>query len=398
MSSAERYEPFETATSSKNVTEISQFYRDDVARFLSVVPMEVIQQSQTSSHAERPQSNREGVACVLPMEVIQRPQTSSRTPAISKPSLPAPVKLPAEKVGIGVTAATVNSVEHPVVIATPPQITPPCAKEKPLETAQHSEVKAAEEVVSVCSSPDKEQVEDSGSPAIAEDKTEPAPVVSKIPRTRSQAGREMSQNVLSPAAEKAKAPVKQAEGRRRRWTMGSFGDLKMKCLFCGRQRKLAVARSEKFCTQRCIQQWSEAHPGEDPEASASEEEYATCKPELSYVCIHAPNTHTHTCAHTLTCAHPHTATTRSKKPAKSRELKNLQIDMACELVLKVHEQSMKYGSILFALAGGGGKKKKKNTFVFLLQYQARELLTPSLTIALLLATPFLPYWVQAHDP
>ena len=303
--------------------------------------------------AERPQPNAEGVARVQPMEVIrQPPQTSNYTAtatAVSVPSLPAPVKPPAEKMSvgeaIGVTVATLNSVEHPVVIATPPQITPPCAKEKPLETVSasavgvvengasgkkqqqqlHSEVRVTVGVVApVCPSP-KVPLENNAPerckdvlPAIAEDKTEPAPVVAKVPRTRSQAGREMSQNVPSPAAEKAKVPVKQAEGRKRR-TLDSFGDFKMKCLFCGRQRKLAVARSEKFCTQRCIQQWSEAHPGEDPEASASEEEQTSgmsCKSVLgheqlllimykTYAFVHQTQTHTHTHTHIHVHTHSH---------------------------------------------------------------------------------------------
>ena len=34
----------------------------------------------------------------------------------------------------------------------------------------------------------------------------------------------------------------------------------MTCIHCGRERKKSMARSDRFCTQRCILQWLEANP------------------------------------------------------------------------------------------------------------------------------------------
>ena len=39
-----------------------------------------------------------------------------------------------------------------------------------------------------------------------------------------------------------------------------LAEAKMKCVECGRERKQSVARSGKFCTQRCLVQWVERHP------------------------------------------------------------------------------------------------------------------------------------------
>ena len=38
----------------------------------------------------------------------------------------------------------------------------------------------------------------------------------------------------------------------------------MKCVQCNRERKLSVARTPKFCTQRCIMQWLLEHPDKTP--------------------------------------------------------------------------------------------------------------------------------------
>ena len=40
----------------------------------------------------------------------------------------------------------------------------------------------------------------------------------------------------------------------------------MRCVQCGRERSIALARSSKFCTQRCTVQWVEATPPKAPEA------------------------------------------------------------------------------------------------------------------------------------
>ena len=79
------------------------------------------------------------------------------------------------------------------------------------------------------------------------------------------------------------------------------GEEKVKCIVCGRERKLSLMRSNKFCTQRCINQWSEKNPeGVDSAAKETDEPMEVEK---------------------------QTPTQQKKVP---RALKNLQIDMACE--------------------------------------------------------------------
>ena len=302
LKEAERYESLEATAPNQGMTELSQFYDDSATRLLSVVPMEVIQNPQSSVRATSNESCGK--------------QSMDRLNNVK---------------AIG------DNVEHPVV-AEPPQIAKPDAEHHKMcitengakDKRQQSKTKevpteGATEVVFLGTSPDKETVEDSSKDTvstIAGDKTEPAPVVAKVPRTRSQVKRERSQSVSSLPAEKVKVPLKLTVGRKRR-TLSCFGELKMKCLFCGRQRKQAMARSEKFCTQRCIQQWSEAHPGEDLKTAEEEDiSDASCK---SLLLESGAGTHQET-----TC-YPHIAMTRPKRPRKSRELKNLQIDMACKL-------------------------------------------------------------------
>ena len=41
----------------------------------------------------------------------------------------------------------------------------------------------------------------------------------------------------------------------------------MKCCQCGRERKLTIARTDKFCTQRCLKLWEERHPSGDPDTA-----------------------------------------------------------------------------------------------------------------------------------
>ncbi len=45
----------------------------------------------------------------------------------------------------------------------------------------------------------------------------------------------------------------------------------MVCMQCGRERVLGVARTSKFCTQRCIISWMEANPGKTPKDAVGED-------------------------------------------------------------------------------------------------------------------------------
>lgn len=74
---------------------------------------------------------------------------------------------------------------------------------------------------------------------------------------------------------------------------------KVKCVVCGKERKRSLMRSNRFCTQRCINQWSEQNAEEVDTAEASEPMEVDKQPEQT-----------------------------KKLP---RALKNLQIDMACRL-------------------------------------------------------------------
>ena len=38
----------------------------------------------------------------------------------------------------------------------------------------------------------------------------------------------------------------------------------MKCVMCTRQRKRNLAKSDKFCTLRCMTMWQESNPGKSP--------------------------------------------------------------------------------------------------------------------------------------
>lgn len=87
------------------------------------------------------------------------------------------------------------------------------------------------------------------------------------------------------------------------------------CVQCGRERNIGVARSSKFCTQRCIISWLEANPGKTPrDAGGSGEESVAVASVPS-----APLPTTPTSAPS--------SDQDSPKPIP-RALKNLQIDMA----------------------------------------------------------------------
>ena len=254
----ERYEDLESSTPRKSVAEILHFYDEDEARTLSVFPAEAtLLQPQ---HEPHPQQE-------------PRPQYEPHLPTQSVRILSS------DKATSGETKkAFLSIIKHSVIIKAS-QITRPCVVETPLETnnpskpsdmengvtskMQQSEMNVHTEVRAPVETPCEELMDDTSkdtSVFISEDKTD------SLSQTRSQVERERSKSVLSQAAEKDTMSAKRTkEGRRR--ALSLFGDFDMKCLVCGRQRKLSVARSDKFCSRRCIQQWSEAHPGEEPEGS-----------------------------------------------------------------------------------------------------------------------------------
>ena len=88
------------------------------------------------------------------------------------------------------------------------------------------------------------------------------------------------------------------------------GEATMKCVQCGRERKVGMARTEQFCTQRCIIHWLEANPDKNYEDAMGD----TTPTVPSSV-------------QSQSSSPPASSEVVSKKPV-SRALKNLQIDMA----------------------------------------------------------------------
>lgn len=90
----------------------------------------------------------------------------------------------------------------------------------------------------------------------------------------------------------------------------------MKCVQCGRERKIGMARTEKFCTQRCIINWLEAHPDKGVEDAMGES-----SPEAPL-----------SISNVQSLSSPAKGESEKDNGAKakpvSRALKNLQIDMA----------------------------------------------------------------------
>ena len=92
----------------------------------------------------------------------------------------------------------------------------------------------------------------------------------------------------------------------------------MKCVQCGRERKIGMARTDKFCTQRCIINWLEANPDKNVEDAMG-----ASSPE-------APLSITNV----QSLSSPAKGATQKdgggggKQKPVSRALKNLQIDMA----------------------------------------------------------------------
>ena len=102
----------------------------------------------------------------------------------------------------------------------------------------------------------------------------------------------------------------------------------MKCVQCGRERKIGMARTEKFCTQRCIINWLEANPDKNVEDAMGD---TTPTVPLSITNVQS-----------LSSSPPVEEGKNSKQKPVSRALKNLQIDMALpgtKLPLPSHDES-----------------------------------------------------------
>ena len=122
----------------------------------------------------------------------------------------------------------------------------------------------------------------------------------------------------------------------------------MKCVQCGRERKMNMARTDKFCTQRCIINWLEANPDKNWDDAMGE---ATPTVPISNASIQNSATPQQAGADVAT----------KKKPV-SRALKNLQIDMALpgtKLSLAEEEEERKRGSSSGGSSSDEGKTKKK---------------------------------------
>ena len=93
---------------------------------------------------------------------------------------------------------------------------------------------------------------------------EPSPVVEKRPVGRPPgSGSSSSTGGGGGAGDKGGTTPQVGTPRTRRTDV--FNEPKMKCLQCNRERKVSVARTDKFCTQRCITLWKDANPGKDPD-------------------------------------------------------------------------------------------------------------------------------------
>ena len=87
---------------------------------------------------------------------------------------------------------------------------------------------------------------------------------------------------------------------------GSKDSISMVCVQCGRERNLGVARTSKFCTQRCVISWLEANPGRAPKDAVD------VVGNISMESTHPTTSKQHS----------------SSSKSLPRALKNLQIDMA----------------------------------------------------------------------
>jgi hypothetical protein len=99
----------------------------------------------------------------------------------------------------------------------------------------------------------------------------------------------------------------------------------MKCVQCGRERKIGMARTDKFCTQRCIINWLEAHP----EKSVDDAMGAVSSPEAPLLSIANVQSLSTSPAKKVTQKESGGGSGgEGKQKPVSRALKNLQIDMA----------------------------------------------------------------------
>lgn len=96
----------------------------------------------------------------------------------------------------------------------------------------------------------------------------------------------------------------------------------MKCVQCGRERKVGMARTDKFCTQRCIINWLEAHPEKNVDDAMG---VGSPEAPLSIASVQSLSSP----AKGETAKKEKDSVDGGGKPkAMSRALKNLQIDMA----------------------------------------------------------------------
>ena len=96
----------------------------------------------------------------------------------------------------------------------------------------------------------------------------------------------------------------------------------MKCVQCGRERKVGMARTDKFCTQRCIINWLEAHP----EKSVDDAMGVVSSPEAPLSIANVQSLSSSPAAKKE--AQKESGSGGGKQKPVSRALKNLQIDMA----------------------------------------------------------------------
>ena len=96
----------------------------------------------------------------------------------------------------------------------------------------------------------------------------------------------------------------------------------MKCMQCDRERKVGMARTDKFCTQRCIINWLEAHP----EKSVDDAMGVVSSPEAPLSITNVQSLSSSPAAKKE--IQKESGGGGSKQKPVSRALKNLQIDMA----------------------------------------------------------------------
>ena len=101
-------------------------------------------------------------------------------------------------------------------------------------------------------------------------------------------------------------------------TSSTLAGKMMKCCQCGRERKLTIARTDKFCTQRCLKLWEERHPGQDADGAVPISSSLS-----SGKLVMAANLNERLFCTELFLPPP-------DGPQTPRAIKNLHIDMACK--------------------------------------------------------------------